>query len=91
MRLVIAAAILVCQGCQWGTLPPPEMPPPPLPPGPGDPPTCSEGVHVWENFHLGDDNLRPIVVNTSSFAPDLLAWNIEGSPIELRSSGSGFT
>lgn len=83
--------VVLLAACSWGDMPPPNMPPPPLPPGPGGPPTCRQGVHVWNGYHFGHDNLRPVVVNISSYTLDLAAWNIEGSPIFLRATGEGFT
>lgn len=84
LRIIrMAPVVMLLSGCLWSSNPPPSTP--------GDPPTCSKGVHVWENYHLRHSDLSPIVVNNSSYTPDLAAWNVEGNPIQLRSSGKGFT
>ncbi len=89
LKLFLVSAALMASACSFGTLPPPEMPPPPLPPGPGGP-TCSEGVHVWENFHLAHDSLTVVVVNESDYALDIESWNDLDTPITLVLEGPGF-
>ncbi len=89
LRLFLVGSALMASACSFGTLPPPEMPPPPLPPGPGGP-TCSEGVHIWENFHLAHDSLTVVVVNESGYTPDLESWNDLDTPIMLVLEGDGF-
>lgn len=89
LKLFLVSAALLASACSFGTLPPPEMPPPPLPPGPGGP-TCSEGVHVWENFHMAHDSMVVTVVNESDYAPDLESWNKLDTPITLVLDGDGF-
>ncbi len=83
MRLLAITFILLA-GCKITTGPTT----PPVPPA--GPPVCN-AQHVWENYHLAHDSLSLVVVNTSSYEPDLEAWNSDTHPIRLRDSGTGFT
>ncbi len=58
-------------------------------PWPGPEVVCS-AQHVWEDYHLNHGSLSPGVINTSSYTPDLAAWNDLGTPVQLRNDGSGF-
>ena len=68
------------------------------PPGGGGtpPPPCElvTPFHIWGDginaYHLGHDNLSPLLVNSSSYTPDAESWNDLGTPITLELEGSGF-
>ena len=83
-RIAIRAFVLVLlASCQLGTFPPVVT----------GPPICN-AQHSWENYHLPHWALQqPVIVhNTSSYVPNLQAWNaLEGNPITLTvDSGNGF-
>lgn len=82
--VVVGPAFLLwfITGCNFGVMPPPEVAPPTT--------ECSTEAHSWNDFHLPDDSLSPVVVNKSDYKPDLEAWNNLDTPILLRSEGSGF-
>lgn len=46
--------------------------------------------HSWNNYHLADSDTAPVVVNRSSYTPDLPSWNELQTPIMLRRQGDGF-
>lgn len=52
--------------------------------------TCALESHDWNGYHLPHHALSPVVVNHTSYEPDLKSWNNLGSPIELRDHGRGF-
>lgn len=60
--------------------------------GEGSPPTivCSD-QHSWNGYHLAHDSLSPVIENHSGYSPDLASWNDLHTPIQLRSSGRGFS
>lgn len=66
--------------------------------GGGTPPPPCELVipfHIWGDginaYHLGHDDLSPVLVNTSSYTPDAESWNDLGTPITLLTEGEGFS
>lgn len=80
MRFVIAAATAIfvaCQGCQFGTTPPPEMTPPTDPPPPVE---C--GAHAW-----GDDDENGVGYRWPS--TDINVINTSGYPLDLDTLGMG--
>lgn len=83
LRISLAVALLLMAACQLGELPPPTT----------GPPICN-AQHSWENYHLPHYAVESQVVvnNTSSYVLDLGAWNnLNGNPITLVDSGTGFT
>ncbi len=83
-RIAIRTFILMLlAGCQLGTLPPVVT----------GPPICN-AQHSWDNYHLPHWVLeQPVTIhNTSSYVPNLQAWNtLEGNPIAMTlDSGIGF-
>lgn len=72
----LVITVLLLTGCRFGEVPPTIV--------------CSE-QHVWNGYHLAHDSLSPVLVNRSSYSPDAASWNDLGTPIQLRTSGSGFT
>ncbi len=74
MKSLLALTVLITS-CRFGT-PPPTV-------------VCNE-QHAWSNYHLPHDGLEPVVVNRSGYTPDLASWNDMGTPVRLRTSGSGF-
>ncbi len=72
----------VALGCRWGALPPVT-----------GPPICN-AQHSWGDYHLPHWALeQPVTVrNTSSYKPDLQAWNtLKGNPVILTlDRGNGF-
>lgn len=77
---IIFVLIILTMCCTFSTLPPPVDP---------DITECVSEQHAWK-FHLPHDALSPVVVNHSSYTPDLASWNALGTPIDLRDSGQGF-
>ncbi len=81
--ITFITALHLLSACQLGSTPPVTT----------GPPICS-AQHAWENYHLPHWALeQPVrVSNTSSYVPDLAAWNtLAGNPIVLTvDGGKGF-
>lgn len=81
LRIFRILGVILLSACQAGQLPPPTT----------GPPICS-AQHSWD-YHLPHYAVagQVVIVNTSSYKPDLEAWNtLEGNPITLVASGTGF-
>ncbi|NIR31665.1 MAG: hypothetical protein GWN84_20605 [Gammaproteobacteria bacterium] len=74
-RFAAAVAFVLLSACHLVDTPPTER--------------CT-AQHVWEDYHLQHDALRPVVRDESAYAPDLAAWNELGTPIQLEPAGAGF-
>ncbi len=75
MKTLLALTVLITS-CKLGEAPAPTV-------------VCNE-QHAWADYHLPDASLKPVVVNRSGYTPELEPWNDLGTPVTLRSSGSGF-
>lgn len=75
--------LLFMTACGWATVPPVVT----------GPPICNE-QHSWETYHLPHWAMEHpvVIVNTSSYTPDLEAWNtLDGNPVVLTvDTGAGF-